>query len=328
MDFGLPSGPGLWSNVKEIVSSIRDGLTPRNPYADDPLITLAHLMGRGSNSPQAKAMLSTLRGRAPDPQFRLAEIAGLMNNADVHASVDDFLRDHPSIRPEIKIAIAAALFEKLYAQHEETKVWVRSSDLLSDRLHLRPTGETTNWCKKFVGACRPFLRGVDSPAKLTIINFNYDRLLETILRHYWDMAETTYPPFESCFEFLYPYGAFSDLPTTIVAPAPWICQQADAIGLADGFNTDASDILKARLSASQNIFCVGFSCAKANEQLLGLNAHHAWKIFYQNFNAVDIRLDRVMKRLGVRTDRRDTANMATLVTNGFFEQDAATLPKD
>lgn len=148
------------------------------------------------------------------------------------------------------------------------------------------------------------------------------------MRHYWDNAQTSYPSFDACFDFLYPYGAFRDLPSGIPDPADWICRQAQAIGLADGFDTDASDLLKARLDASDNIFCVGFSCAQANEKLLGLNAHHAWKIFYQNFGATDIRLDRVMKRLGVRTDRKDAGNMATLVTNGFFEQDAANLPKD
>lgn len=150
MDFGLPSGLGLWSEVKTILSSIRDGLAPKDPFERNPYILAANAIGRGPNSPQTRAMLATLRGRAPDPHLRLIEIAQLMKNADVHASVDDFLRDHPSIRPEVKVAIATALFEKLFTKNDETKIWTRSSHLLSDRLHLSPAATQPTGAKNLL----------------------------------------------------------------------------------------------------------------------------------------------------------------------------------
>jgi len=263
-------------------------------------------------------MFHLLKLEPHQARARLGYLVEQLADADVHASVDDFIRDNPSAAGEIKVAIAASLFNKLY--EKDGNFWLRSDRLLARQIQQEEGSPIPNWCRQFVGVCRPLLRDKASVVRMTIVNFNYDRVMETVLRHFWTRSEEAYHAFDECFEFVYPYGAFEDLPEEMQFPHDWICKQASAIGLASGTENARASELKAHLDASQIIFSVGFSFARANTELLGFNAHHGLKTFFQNYANKDTRLNRVLATFGVDATRRDTGSMTDLITNGFFEQ--------
>ena len=272
------------------------------------------------DSPAVQAILKSLELEPREARAPLGMLVELLDASDVHASVDDFIRDNPSVSKLVKVAIASELFVRLYER--EGHFWIRRDKLLAAEMPQNAGGSTSNWCRQFVGVCRPFLRKIERPAKLTVINFNYDRVMETVLRHFWIRSEFSYHEFGDCFEFVYPYGAFDDLPERIPFPADWICHQAAKIGLAGGEGQGASHDLQLLLDEAHTIFSVGFSFARANTELLGYNAHHALRTFYQNYDGQDSRLDRVLSTFCIEDGRSDHGSMSQLIANGFFEQRA------
>lgn len=321
LDFGLPSGPQLWDAVRrKITEAFHRALEQQQSYYS----AVDSLRIAAQTSLSTEVLIRSLNPDGAKAFGQLREISDAVSNADVHSSVDDFLLDNPSMTTAVKGIVAAHLAGSLYT--ENNRRWTRKRGLV-DKLTNSGDPTTLNWIRVFVGVCRSFLRNKKVRSRLIIINFNYDRLLETVMRVLWERSEAAFPDFDECFSFVYPHGAFSDLPEEIREPANWILRQASSIGFAGKPGNEVEAIARKAIDDSYTTLMIGFSCSAANAVLLGLARRHAKKIYYQNFDHKDARLTRVMRNLGTPDLHADPNGCAALVNNGFFEQVGRLTPE-
>lgn len=337
VDFGAPLGEPLWRRISQQTGALSGacdasghgtGQLLRNTRYDDPKAyayysevfslhddpaTLAAIMGHAMGAQHVQHSNEILR--------RIAERTG---GADVHTSVDDFLRDNPSLLRPIRTLIAGLLFESLYERDSENhQQWNLRQQLTRFKFNGPSDGrEIDNWVRLFVGICRPMLNRVtqETLVPVTVISFNYDRVMETVLSHFWAQSERPYPALDLCFKFIHPYGAFGELPWSVTDAGEWIKAQATGIGLADGKGSQEAKNIEAALSEAKQIFSLGFSFTDTNTQLLGLTNKHGPRLFVQNFGK-DQRVARTLTKLNATAT--ESGSIPQLVRNGFFEQQGA-----
>ena len=314
LDFGLPSGPALWETVCRKIVGAYDGILEQQRGYFSPADAL-RLVAQSSLS--ASALVRSLHPDSANAVVQLRELAETVSKSDVYYSVDDFLLDNPSMTESIKAVVTAHLAGTLYTKAHRR--WIRKPELI-DKLHNSSGTTVLNWIRMFVGLCRSFLRRNSVRSKVVIVNFNYDRLMETVMRVLWERSEASFPEFDKCFSFVYPHGAFSDLPEEIDDPERWVLKQASSIGFAGGEANHPGLVARKALDDSRTIFMIGFSCSAANASLLGLTRAQAPRIYYQNFEHRDVRLSRVMANLGAPVHSADPRGCADLIGNGFFDQ--------
>ena len=347
-EFGAPLGADLWTRIArdtrkihETYESERRGTLARSPIV---VISPSELPPSVTN-PKAVAYLEETKALLSDeaaidaifqspgaasrvgnnPLAVMSHVAERVSAANVQSSVDDFLRDHPSLVPVLRVLIAAEIFEGLYESVDKTPgQWRLRQRLFESRFalphHNKEKLQVDNWIMRFVGACRPLLLSAGKIiTPVTIVSFNYDRVLETVLSRFWPLTERKYPPLNECFKFLYPYGCFGEFPETVNEPAAWIREQSKGIGLANGEDSRETKAVRAAVESARQLFAVGFSFTETNIALLGLKPAHADKLFVQNYGNRDTRLRRLLEqRFGGA--RADDATLARLVNDGFFEQ--------
>lgn len=343
-EFGAPLGAALWDQVaqntqllaKRYASRAGGTLTRElNPVGNENLtpearayyneierlltedaVAIDGIMGEAGISARLNLKLNTV----------LQKIAERVADANVHQSVDDFLRDNPKLLPPLRVLMAASVFQGLYESKESYPSEWRLRPLVFEKRFTSPhtkakvTAKVDNWLLRFVGMCRPILiKAGSTPHKVKVISFNYDRLMETVLERYWQKAERDFPPLCDCFEFIYPYGSFSEFPDTVQRPGKWLQEQSQGIGLATGEGNAKSKAVRTALNEAVQVFSIGFSFTESNIALLGLQQAHGPRLFVQNFQDQDTRLKAMLKQ---RFDKATTftAPLAQLVSDGFFEQ--------
>lgn len=319
-DYGLPSGPELWTSTKR---KILDASDFDKEQIEQHLGSGARVQLLNAKSPTARAIMQAYANEsAGDKLAGLHLLASAVLEDDVHSSVDDFLLDNPSLAAPIKAVVATYLLGRLYTSRDGR--WIRKHELVAREIR---TGDAkkpiiSNWCRVFVGQCRDFLRESGAEFPVTVINFNYDRVLETVMQNFWDRTERPVDSFGDCFRFIYPYGCFSSLPEEINRPDSWLAEQSQFLGFAGGSDPERAAELHAIIDQSRTIFMVGFSCGTANANLLGLSKSHGARIFYQNFGNLDTRLNRTLAKFDTPSARADIGSCSDLIANGFFWQDA------
>jgi len=246
-------------------------------------------------------------------------IAARMRAENIHTSLDEFIRDYPSLRSYWRILVAAVLFESLYETRPDGVTWalrdVYYQRALPNLRHAGPTVE--NWIGLFVSLCRSTLTEHSPPFPVDVISFNYDRVFETIARELWPRGERRVAGFESCFRFAYPYGSLQTaLPRTIVEPGKWLLSQAPGIVFMD--EAVETDTLKTTIQSANRILALGFSFSASNIQRLGLTELDGSRMFVQNFGNRDRGLARRLKTLGVHDEHVDLASLPDLVRGGFL----------
>lgn len=344
-EFGAPLGAGLWGRIandtaqlartydeyfsqKIVVRSnaqVVDDHRVRNPKASAYFAEVIEQLGNHDvidGIMQSKGFAARIPA---DPRAILHHIAKRVAAENVHTSVDDYLRDNPSMLPVLRVLMAAALFEGLYEQESGYPgQWKRKHYIFTSTFNLPQPGKdrpmVDNWLQKFVGTCRPLLISAGKNiTPVTVISFNYDLVMTTVLSHYWPRAERQYPEFSECFKFLYPYGCFSEFPETVNEPSVWLRQQAKGIGLANGEENGDAKAVRDAINAAKQVFAIGFSFTETNIALLGLNPEHSQRLFVQNYCDRDTRLKRLLETRFPGT-KSDAAPLAQLVSDGFFEQ--------
>lgn len=326
-DFGAPLASELWSGVVRSCSALGQARQKHESggyrkTADQFLKEIKR------DNPGGYAYLSAVRSEDDDLRTLPRQIAEQVNRANVHTSVDDFLRDHPKLIGPLRTLIADEIFKGLYSiDREDHSVWhLRRECFAYEFQNVREgSGPVRNWIRLFSGVCRPLVRRAREISPVCVISFNYDRLFETVLSSFWNSSEVEYPPFADCFRFLYPYGSFSDLPEKVTDAGQWLSLQAKGIGLA-GSGSTSIDELRVAIANSRQIFALGFSFSEANSQLLGLHDQLGTRIFAQNYNGNDKRLSRVLQSLHAKP--ADFGSLPDLLVNGFFEQPAPPLPSE
>ncbi|MBT9446093.1 MAG: hypothetical protein IV086_10380 [Hyphomonadaceae bacterium] len=321
VDFGLPLGRTLWSMVSTEVKCFAETFRERGAttFGDFNTITHHHI------SQERRCIGDALRGVAGDTALvALYQASEVITSANVHSSVDDFVRDHPSLSAPIQAAVAASIFSALYEPEDGGgRYWNLKERLSAGTLiHTidREGRETVvrNWVRQFVGLVRPASARVETVTPISIVSFNYDRLFETLVRKFWPLAEVTYPSVDECFRFIYPYGAFTGLPDTVQDVERFLNQQRAALSFMG--TSELGEEVASMISNSTRVLFVGFSFAQTNMDILGVAPERGHMYHVQNYRGEDKRLDRVLiDRLGVPTKNVDQASMEGLVQNGFFE---------
>lgn len=347
-EFGAPLGADLWTRIARDTTNIHETFEEerRGSLARSPVVIISPTeIPPNAKDPKAVAYLEETKALLSDdavldaifqasgassrvnnnPLAVMKHVAQRISDANVQSSVDDFLRDHPSLVPMLRVLIAAEIFEGLYQKAEHTPGhWSLRQRIFKQRFalphHNKNNLQVDNWIIRFVGACRPLLLSAGtSVTPVTVISFNYDRILETVLARFWSLSERKYPPLHECFKFIYPYGCFSEFPETVSDPASWVREQSKGIGLADGGASREINAVRAAISSARQVFAVGFSFTETNIALLGLKPKHADKLFVQNYENRDTRLKRLLEQRFAGA-RADDASLARLVSDGFFEQ--------
>ena len=322
VDFGLPLGKALWERIvsdcntlpKHHSEFVANQLTAK----PDEYFTYASL-----TNPKAFALFSLMRDARGNVDHQMAKaLAEKLARANVHDNVDDFIRDHPTLKRPMQALIAGNLFDYLY-QHNQSKSGWKLRRRFFDLKYNEPHGSVKNvenWIRHFVGLCRNQLQNItrgEGVFPITVISFNYDRLIETVLREFWAQSETPYPNIDDCFDFLYPYGAFSELRREMTDAGPWLAEQSEKINITGNGPSGSKTIARKSLDDARQIYMLGFSCLSTNLKWLGLDAKLGKKIFAQNYRGVDQRLARELAKINAQSD---TGSVIELVRNGFFEQ--------
>lgn len=213
--------------------------------------------------------------------------------------------------------IATSLFSQMYSRGKDGGAWELNRKIASPKV----TGTEMDWIRLFVGVARALFGDGGGKHKMTIISFNYDMVFEFLLRRYWAVAERTYPAVDECFEFIYPHGSFLHLPNEVVAPRTFLLAQAKNIRLGGSAEEVPKRQAQAAIAAAEKIYSVGFSFAKSNMELLGIDAGGApfYKMYIQNYKRDDKRLERVVRERGYQRET-DDGDMTALIRSGFFEQ--------
>lgn len=317
-DVGMPLGRELWESVAQDSSVYLQKAVEK---AHD----IHELMDR--RDPKLVAYMRVIQSLrfAGTPDLSLDKVAKSVSGDRVYLSVDEFILNHRSIAAPITALVAGNLFLKLYELRDG--LWQRRRELLYPKLpNKKGNGHIDNWMVLFVGLCRRWLQFSQSPpCPLVVVNFNYDRVFETILREQWERSELACPNFESCFEFLYPYGSFSALPATHADAASFIERECGNLGFA-GTGSDVADRIKTAVHEADRIFLVGFSCSPHNVEILGLSPEFRQKLVVggrlrvQNFEHKDVRLQRYLENgLGLEPSLCEAGGADELAANGFFE---------
>lgn len=324
-DFGLPLGGELWN---EIVTRCRQTLSV---VSDDSLSRTRSISAIAdecrASDPVTFAFLSNLPDTSLTCTTVLYSLMNAIDRADVHPSVDDFIRDNQSFGNPLRALIAGILFTGLYDRPGNT--WHLKSSLLERTI---PTPQrrrnaaderpppALNWIRAMVGQFRQMLGPKIVPRfPVRVVNFNYDRLFAHVARHFWNNAEAQYADFDKCFEFIYPYGSFSELPDTVHDAGEWLLEQSRNLKTADAYTKNKGSHLEATVRLSDQIFLIGFSCGKANADLLNISERGDGSALYaQNYGGKDVRLARYLA--SINADAVDNGSMSELVSNGFFDQ--------
>jgi len=322
VDYGLPLGKALWDQIVSDCDTLPNHLSE---YIAKNIVASADVYFRdtSSDNPKAYAFFQLMRDAQGRVEYQQAKaLAETVKRANVHDNVDDFVRDHPSLKKPMQALIAGNLFAHLYQKENGKSGWNLRPYLFASPLQGGPFPKAENWVRRFAGLCRDRLQPISggvSPVKacVTVISFNYDRLMETVLREFWDKAETKYPRIDDCFMFLYPYGAFSELKRNVPDAGAWLVDQSERIAITEIVRSPQKALAREALENARQVFMLGFSCSDTNMEWLGLNAKPGKKVFAQNFRAHDKRLQRVLSDMNARSD---ISSMIELVRNGFFNQ--------
>jgi hypothetical protein len=317
IDLGLPLGGQLW----DVVSS--DAYNMKAKTAGERNMANVRLLAR--DDPKLFAYASAiLDAQAAGHALSPTSIAEAVLADRVYPNVDEFVRNHPSIASPIAALVAANLFNKLYQPKDGE--WLRPAEMLYPKVPTKDgRSHVTNWMVLFVGLCRNWLWDGPPLGPLRVVNFNYDRVFETILRELWENAERSYPAFDDCFQFLYPYGSFSHLPSRYADAGSFLAAEYKNFGFV-GEASPVALAISAAVRDAKRLFFVGFSFAAGNIKILGLTAADGRKISVgdrirvQNFDRDDVRLARIMENFfGLDSSSCESAGADRLVHNGFFE---------
>ncbi len=155
------------------------------------------------------------------------------------------------------------------------------------RVGTQANGENTvsrrNWIHQLINIAREQHQTKPEGAKIKIISFNYDTILERVLDAQWDNVERQYGHWNENFEILHPHGAipFPAIGQRDVNVSAFIQEGATKICVARETEVPSEidhDRRRARdiIAKSTNVFAIGFAFARSNCELLWIRD----KFFY------------------------------------------------
>lgn len=134
-----------------------------------------------------------------------------------------------------------------------------------------------NWIHQLINIAREQYQTKLEGAKIKIISFNYDTILERVLDAQWDNVERQYGHWTESFEILHPHGAipFPAIGQRDVNVGKFILDGAANICVAREHDIPKNikrdrALVKEIMQKSKNVFAIGFAFARSNCELLGI----------------------------------------------------------
>jgi hypothetical protein len=237
------------------------------------------------------------------------EFGKALNN-QTSDTIDDFISLNPGYAAIAKQCIAAVFAESMFdADKHGNRVFPKDFGA-----RLCPDGKTRNWIHLLINIARHHYRAAPSKAKIKIITFNYDGILERVLAKQFANVEEKFGAFSDYFEIVHPHGCCGDVldqydniwaALTEWANNIWVVNEPPA-KLPESV-VKARDRARQLIAGAEHIYAAGFSFSRPNCKLLGLYDRDRVNITYHNFNndiGVDLAVDSIVDRWGLRSSER------------------------
>ena len=186
-------------------------------------------------------------------------------------TIDDFIVENPTCARLAKLAIATRLFAGCYSI-EEGGCHLRPLDRRKT-----PDGDERNWIHLLINIIRHGIRNgeVSSERKISIVTFNYDRILEHVLETQFSNTESNYGRFASYVDIHHVHGACGALTQRADNAQEVIADWANGIHVVNEKTTipeidSARNAARTLIKNASEIYAAGFSFAGPNRRLLGM----------------------------------------------------------
>lgn len=209
---------------------------------------------------------------------KLVQLESLEKLLDDQTSetIDDFIVENPSYANLTKICIASLFVQSCYDfEAEEANV----KPFSNRRFPPNSANADRNWVHLLINIVRQGIRSgsVSADNKVTIVTFNYDKILEYILEKQFSNTEASYGHYSEYVEIIHVHGQCGDLQNALSNRVAAVCRNwAKGIHVVNEENVPDNIVHNRNLAqivigSANEIYCCGFSFSGPNCRLLGLD---------------------------------------------------------
>lgn len=279
--FGLPLGGSLIDLVRDLLlAELEHRAASRNRQNNTVFITSKPKKnGKSQFITAAILQARNITGDQWELEINapMKRLAGLLNN-QTSQTIDDFIAINPGTAHLTKIGVAAVLFHHLY--HQRNATWTLkplATRYLKQSPNEKTSSDRRNWVHHLINLVRHenFEKPAGERAKVRIISFNYDGVLEHILDSQCNNIGYEFGPWRDYIEIAHPHGFMGELDEELEKPEKVIEVWAKAINVVKESNP-SEEVAAARatakkwISAASDIYMVGFALSGPNAEMLGL----------------------------------------------------------
>lgn len=287
--FGLSLGGDM---ISEVAKSIRNEISSLDKMSFTRSCSVGHVLSSAVNSnsefrkfpihcTMTRPLFLTSGPYAAEKAVeaerkKLSELERLLDD-QTSETIDDFIVENPSHASLTKICIASLFIQSCYnfgigeatVKPFSSRRFPPSSDIAN-----------RNWVHLLINIIRQGIRSksVSPDNKVKIITFNYDKILEHVLKKQFSNTEASYNHYTNFIEIIHVHGECGDLEDKLSHDAAEICRQwANGIHV---INEEAvpdevlqnRELAKEAIRNANELFFCGFSFAGPNCRLLGLDS--------------------------------------------------------
>jgi hypothetical protein len=297
-DFGLPLGPKL------LETFINQFFAAKIEFGNQGPIMVGKLSNSELWDKRHRAVYEAInRSEQSVSHLKAEDLEKFVDVArfQTEPSIDRFLRDHPEHSEIGRFLIAFEILSSCYSQFDE---------LENRRLPDFKVPLNTKWVAKLINEIRE-ASDVGPKAiqdnKISIINFNYDQIIESALDA--QLANTSVHKgvnWSDFLEIIHVYGKI-EVPQGVFNFNSVLSQSAkNASQISYIHNSKSEEVFRSRIAAcrklladAEKIVSLGFAFDDANVELLGLESYtHGKKITALNYDG-NIGLTNSLEKLGV-----------------------------
>ena len=198
-------------------------------------------------------------------------------------TIDSFIAENPQIGRTAKLAVAALMLRATYSLNNETgQLTVRPFSARTTHEFVSADRVDRNWMHLLINIIR---HGIDtgeiaSGQKIQVVTFNYDTILEHVLKKQFTNREKTLHEYDVYIDIHHVHGKFGAIADTCSDPARTAMEWASGIyvvnehGVSEALTETRNDV-RALLREAHDIYAMGFAFAGPNCRTLGLHTPHA-----------------------------------------------------
>ena len=278
--FGLPLGGSLIDLVRDLLLAELEHRAAKPNRQRDAVYITSRPKKNGKSQfitasiLQSRNVPSALRDFEINTPMR--RLARLLDN-QTSQTIDDFIAINPDTARLTKIGVAAVLFHHLYQKRNATWKLKPLSTRYLKKSPNEKNSDRRNWVHHLINLVRHenFEKSTGEQAKVRIISFNYDGILEHILDRQFNNTGHEFGPWRDYIEIVHPHGFMGELDEEIENPEKVIEVWAESINVVKESNpseevTTARATAKKWILSASDIYMVGFALSGPNAEMLGL----------------------------------------------------------